>query len=81
MLSCRDNTLYTGVTTDVERRLKEHNNSKKGSRCTRSRLPVRLVYSEPQPDRAAALRREAEIKSWSRAEKEEFLAGRTFQRG
>lgn len=73
MLRCRDNTLYTGVTTDVERRLKEHNNAKNGSRCTRSRLPVCLVYSEPQLDRASALKREAEIKSWRKEKKEEFL--------
>ena len=61
MLRCRDGSLYTGITTDVRRRIAAHR-AGKGSRYTRSRLPVRLVYREQRATRAAALRREAAIK-------------------
>jgi putative endonuclease len=66
---CRDGTLYTGVTTDPDRRLAEHNRGS-GAAYTRSRLPVVLVYLEPAADRSHALRREHAIKRMSRAEKE-----------
>ena len=61
ILECADGTYYTGWTTDPERRLKQHNNGT-GSRYTRSRLPVKMVYLEPQPDRATAMKREMAIK-------------------
>jgi len=68
MLECADGTLYTGITNDLEKRLAAHN-SGTASKCTRSRLPVKLVFAEDQPDRAAASRREIEIKRLSRSEK------------
>ncbi len=68
MLRCRDGSLYTGVTNDLERRLAAHRTGK-GSAYTRSRLPVRVVYREPRASRGAALRREAEIKRLPRAAK------------
>jgi putative endonuclease len=68
IVECADQTLYTGWTTDIERRLKIHN-AGQGAKYTRSRTPVRLVYLEPQPDRVAALRRELEIKRMRRAQK------------
>lgn len=68
LLECDDGSLYTGVTTDVDRRFTEHQ-SGIGSRFTRSRKAKRIVYSEPQPDRSAAQKREAEIKKWPRAKK------------
>ncbi len=68
ILRCRDGTLYTGITTDVARRLAEHR-AGAGARYTRSRLPLRLVWREPQPDRAAAARREAQVKRLPRAQK------------
>lgn len=68
MLRCRDDSLYTGYTDDVERRLAVHR-SGKGAKYTRSRLPVELVYREELPDKSAALRREAAIKKLSRAKK------------
>lgn len=68
ILSCADGTLYTGIARDAERRLQVHN-SGRGAKYTRSRLPVLLVYRETQPDKSAALRREAEIKRLSRTEK------------
>lgn len=61
ILRCADGTLYTGWTTDLERRLAEHNGGR-GAAYTRGRRPVALVYCEPQPDRASAMRREAQIK-------------------
>ena len=66
---CRDGSLYTGITTDPERRLKEHNKGL-GSAYTRSRLPVTLVYSEVAGSRSQALRREHAIKSLTRVAKE-----------
>ena len=68
LLRCRDGSLYTGITTDLVRRLASHR-AGKGSAYVRARLPVRVVYREPQPDRPAALRREAAIKRLTRAEK------------
>lgn len=68
ILRCADGTLYTGVTTDVDRRRKQHN-AGTASRYTRSRRPVRVVYREAHPDRGSALRREAAIKALSRRQK------------
>jgi putative endonuclease len=70
---CGDGTLYTGVTTDPERRLAEHN-AGCGSAYTRARLPVVLIYRENGLDRSAALRREHAIKRLTRAEKEVLAA-------
>ena len=61
LLECADGTLYTGITNDLDRRLAAHNGGT-ASKYTRSRLPVRLVFAETQPDRAVASRREIEIK-------------------
>jgi putative endonuclease len=66
---CRDGTLYTGITTDPERRLAEHNTGA-GAAYTRSRLPVSFVYWEIVVDRSSALRREHAIKQLSRGAKE-----------
>ena len=68
MLRCGDGSLYTGSTTDVERRLREHQ-GRTGARYTRSRPPVTLAYAEEAPDRSAAQRREAAIKKLPRAQK------------
>jgi SprT protein len=73
ILRCRDNSLYTGVTKDLERRLDEHNHSKLGARYTRARRPVEMVYSERLESRSAAGKRECEIKGLSRLEKERLL--------
>lgn len=72
LLRCRDGSLYTGCTDNVERRLSVHQ-SGKGAKYTRSRLPVELVYQEPAADRSAALRREAAIKRLPRREKLKLL--------
>lgn len=68
ILKCGDGSLYTGATNDPERRLQQHSTGR-GSRYTRSRLPVSVVYEEAAADRGAALRREAALKRLSRAEK------------
>lgn len=68
MLRCRDGSLYTGITNDLPKRLKAHA-AGKASRYTRSRLPVRLVYEEPQASKSAALKREAAIKKLPRRTK------------
>jgi len=74
IVECADGTLYTGWTTDPQARLRRHNNGS-GAKYTRARRPVKLIYVEEQPDRAAALRREAQIKGLPRARKLQ-LAGR-----
>ncbi len=68
ILECRDGTLYTGITDDLERRLKAHA-SGKGAKYTRGRGPLILRYRERHPDKGSALRREAELKRLSRNEK------------
>lgn len=74
IVRCSDRTLYTGVTTDIERRVGEHNGKGRGARYTRARQPVTLVWSEVQPDRGAALRREYRIKQLTRKEKKKLIA-------
>jgi putative endonuclease len=69
LVSCSDGSLYTGITTNVERRISEHNTSKKGAKYTRNKRPVRLIYSEVQSDRSTASKREYFIKKLSRDEK------------
>lgn len=69
ILSCADNTLYTGVTTDLKRRLEEHNSSSLGAKYTRGRRPVALLYSKKFKDRAGAAKEECRIKRLGREEK------------
>jgi putative endonuclease len=68
LLECADGSIYTGITTDLARRFAEHTEGI-GSRYTRSRKPVRILYSEESKDRSSAQKREAEIKGWPRARK------------
>ena len=68
MLRCKDGSLYTGWTNDLEHRLAMHN-SGRGAKYTRGRGPLELVYSEELPDREAALRRECAIKKLRREQK------------
>jgi len=69
ILKCADKTLYTGITTDLERRINEHNFSSKGAKYTRSRRPVSMAYFEMFENRSQASKREAEIKKLSKKEK------------
>ena len=69
ILKCNDKTLYTGISTDLKRRVEEHNSSKLGAKYTKARRPVELIYAKEFADRSAALVEEARIKKLSRAEK------------
>ena len=76
ILKCHDNSLYTGVTSDLNRRVTEHNSSDKlGSKFVRARRPVILVYKELHQTRSSALRRELEIKAWTKTKKVELIKG------
>ena len=75
IVKCVDETLYTGIATELERRIVEHNTTDKGAKYTRVRRPVVLVYHEEYPDRSAASKREYEIKKkMNRAEKLKLIA-------
>ena len=69
ILRCSDDSLYTGITTDLIRRVTEHNTSPRGSRYTRARRPVELVYSREYEDRSSASKAESELKKLSHQEK------------
>jgi putative endonuclease len=68
LLECNDTSIYTGITTDINRRFREHR-EKTASRYTAAKGAKKMLYSEQFPTRSAALKREAEIKKWSRAKK------------
>jgi putative endonuclease len=73
VLRCRDGTLYTGIAMDLPRRIDQHQNGT-AAKYTRARRPVTLVHHELQPDRSAALRREAALKRLRRADKLEVIS-------
>jgi predicted GIY-YIG superfamily endonuclease len=72
VLTCRDGTLYTGITTDLVRRVQQHNNGS-ASRYTRSRLPVKLVFSVSCRNRSQALKKEYAMKQLSRKKKKVYI--------
>jgi predicted GIY-YIG superfamily endonuclease len=72
VLTCRDGTLYTGITTDLPRRIQQHNDGS-ASRYTRSRLPVKLLFREPCRGCSRALKKEFAFKQLSRKAKEEYI--------
>ncbi|MCB9809052.1 GIY-YIG nuclease family protein [Candidatus Nomurabacteria bacterium] len=77
ILRCADDTLYTGITTDLDRRTDEHNglnNDKKGAKYTASRRPVTLVYSQEFTNRSEAMKEEARIKKLNKNEKEFLIS-------
>ena len=78
VLSCADGTFYTGYTTDVQRRVAEHN-AGEGAKYTRGRTPVEVVHTESFETRSAALSREYEIKQLSRDEKEHLVESRAAE--
>ncbi len=74
VLRCSDNSLYTGITRDLNRRLDEHNhNDRLASAYTRARRPVKLVYQENHPNRSSATKREIVIKKLKKSEKEALI--------
>lgn len=72
MVRCSDQTLYTGYTTDLEKRVKTHNQGT-GAKYTKARRPVELVYSEEFPDKSQAMSREWHIKKLTRRQKLELI--------
>lgn len=69
ILECKDKTLYTGITNNLEKRLEHHNTGSEGAKYTRARRPVKCVYQEEQQNRSEATKREMDIKKLSRLEK------------
>ena len=80
ILRCKDDSLYTGITTDVEKRLEAHRTGK-GAKYTRGRGPLELVYREECSDHSGALRREMEVKALSREEKLKLIQNSPAQDG
>ena len=74
LLRCHDGSLSTGITNDLPKRLKTHA-AGKASRYTRSRLPLKLASTEPQPSKSRALKREVAIKRLSRRQKDDLIGG------
>jgi putative endonuclease len=68
ILRCADDSLYTGITTDVSRRIAEHNRGK-GAKYTKMHAPVALAYQETHPNRSKATKRESQIKTWPKKRK------------
>lgn len=73
ILQCSDETLYTGITTDLKRRTLEHNEGKAGAKYTRARRPVSVIYSRRFRNRSNASREESRIKSLTRSQKLELI--------
>jgi putative endonuclease len=73
IVRCIDGTLYTGITNDLDKRIEAHNSGKDGARYTRSRRPVKLVYSEEAESKSAASRLEYQLKKLPRAKKEKLV--------
>jgi putative endonuclease len=81
IVRCADATLYTGITTDLPRRLRAHNQGRAGARYTRARRPVTLVWSRRKRERSAAAREECRIKRLTRREKLALIAAPGRARG
>ena len=73
ILECSDQTLYTGITTNLEKRIEQHNNGQEGAKYTRVRRPVKCVYQESQKNRSEATKREMAIKKLSRSKKLQLI--------
>jgi putative endonuclease len=76
MLRCKDGSLYTGITTDLKRRVSEHNSASGGAKYTLVRQPVALVYHEVAASRSLALQREYALKQLSKSAKERLTTTR-----
>ncbi len=72
LIKCRDKSIYTGITNNLERRFNEHKIGK-GGHYTSTKKVIKIMYSEKHPDRSSALKREAEIKGWRREKKMELI--------
>lgn len=72
VLLCADNSFYTGISNNLEKRFLEHQNGK-GGKYTRAHKPIKIIYSEKSSNKSGALKREFEIKSWDRGKKIKML--------
>lgn len=81
IVKCADKTLYAGITVDVKKRIKEHNAGKLGAKYTRSRRPVKLVYSKKFRNRGAASKAESKVKALSREEKLKLIRTSPWKAG
>ena len=79
VVQCSDKTLYTGVTTEISRRVREHNSPDKGAKYTKPRQPVSLLYWTSYPDRSSALKAEHAFKKLRRKQKDEIISSRLLQ--
>ena len=76
LVRCKDNSLYCGITKNLEKRINDHNTSQRGAKYTRSRRPVSLVWHTQASNRSSALRLEHRIKKLSKKEKELLASGK-----
>ena len=74
IVRCKDNSLYSGIATDIEDRVREHNKGN-GAKYTRARRPVTLVYNERHHNMSEAMKRESRIKRWTKIRKEQLILG------
>ena len=75
LLECSDTTYYCGYTKDLDNRVHQHNNTKQGAFYTKNKRPVKLIYTEEYPTQKEAMRREYEIKTFTRKKKETLVNG------
>lgn len=81
IIRCADKTLYTGITTDLKRRITEHNSTKFGAKYTFSRRPVKIVFAKKFKNRSGASKEEARIKNLKRFEKLELIKKNAYKQG
>ncbi|OUR59897.1 endonuclease [Colwellia sp. 39_35_sub15_T18] len=74
LLRCNDNSLYAGITTNIERRLHQHNHTKLGAKYTRAKRPVTLVFIESAADKSTASKREYQLKKLTKIKKEQLVS-------
>lgn len=72
-LRCNDNSLYAGITTNIERRLHQHNHTKLGAKYTRAKRPVTLAFIETAPDKSTASKREYQLRNLTKLKKEQLV--------
>ena len=80
VVQCSDGSFYAGVTTDLSRRVDEHNTSTRGAKYTRPRRPVRLVYFDDYEDRSSAQKAEARFKKLNRKQKSDIISERLLEK-
>lgn len=74
LLRCNDNSLYAGITTDIERRLHQHNHTKLGAKYTRAKRPVTLAFIESAADKSSASKREYQLRKLTKTSKEQLVS-------